>query len=134
MRREGEILHEGAEISADGLRRILLRVPTIEEAVRAKALASVAHGRALALVLADKTAGFLIAASSDSGINAGAVVREALVAGGGRGGGSATLAQGNLPSPDVEASIASALGYPETALARDSHSDESKTAGEASRS
>jgi alanyl-tRNA synthetase len=111
-RREGDALHERTQPSADGLRRILLRVPAIDDAVRAKAQAFTAHGRALALIVDEQSAAILIAASSDSGFNAGTALKEALLRAGGRGGGSATLAQGKLPDRESERLVASTLGFP----------------------
>jgi alanyl-tRNA synthetase len=43
----------------------------------------------------------LLAASPDSGMNAGEFLKNALAKAGGRGGGSATMAQGSLPSKDL---------------------------------
>jgi alanyl-tRNA synthetase len=44
----------------------------------------------------------LLAASIDSGVNAGQVLKEALAETGGRGGGSATVAQGSLSQESLE--------------------------------
>ncbi len=71
-RRDGEILYENTLPSADGLRRTLLRVVTIEETVRAKVQAFTARAKAVALVIAAEPPGVLIASSIDSQINAGA--------------------------------------------------------------
>ena len=40
----------------------------------------------------------LVAASDDAGVDAGAIVKAALAAAGGRGGGSPRLAQGTVPN------------------------------------
>ena len=56
----------------------------------------------------------LVAASDDAGVDAGAILKPALAAVGGRGGGSPRLAQGTVPSADalegVVAALTSALG------------------------
>ncbi len=49
------------------------------------------------MVAAEEPPSVLIASSVDSGVNAGAVLKQVLAENGGRGGGSATLAQGKVP-------------------------------------
>lgn len=129
---EGKALHQAASPSKDGLRRLSLRVPAINEVARAKAQAFTACGAALALIVAADVPGVLIAASGDSGINAGAILKEVLARAGGRGGGSATLAQGSLPNHAVEHSLAAALGFALPDLADDPDSQKNKAAGEKS--
>jgi alanyl-tRNA synthetase len=63
------------------------------------------------LAAGSQPAGVLIACSPDSGINAGALLKEILAQAGGRGGGSAALAQGGLPSPEVLTQLRSRLGF-----------------------
>ena len=110
-RREGEALYDATKQSPDGLRRTLLRTTAIDEGVRTKVQAFTARGRALALAIGEQAAGVLIAASADAGINAGAILKQVLAGAGGRGGGSGTLAQGNMTSPAVEAALKAALGF-----------------------
>lgn len=129
-RREGEALHDATQPGAGGLRRLLLRVPAIDEAARGKAQAFAGRGRAVALVLADDPAGVLIATSPDSAIHAGAVLKQALSIAGGRGGGSATLAQAGMPAAAVEKSLLATLGFAPSAS--DSDSKQDQTAGEQS--
>ncbi len=109
-RRDGIALYDATMPSSDGMRRVLLHVAAISEADRAKVEAFTARGKAVALVLGADPPGVLFACSSDSGINAGAVLKEALVREGGRGGGSATLGQGSLPNASVAESLAATLG------------------------
>ncbi len=129
-RREGEALHEATRPSVDGMRRILLHVPAIDEATRAKAQAFTGRGAALALTIATEVPGVLIAASSDSGIDAGAILKDVLSRAGGRGGGSATVAQGSLPDKAVENSLAAALDFAVSELTDDSNSQQNQAAGE----
>jgi alanyl-tRNA synthetase len=110
-RREGGELYIETPASNDGIRRAQLRVASIDEPVRMKAQAFTAHPKAVLLVLAQETPGVLIACSSDSGLNAGAILKQVLAAVGGRGGGAATLAQGSLPDDRVADSLAAALGF-----------------------
>jgi alanyl-tRNA synthetase len=110
-RREGEELYEEASLSPEGIRRARLHVPSIDEAVRAKAQAFTAQPKAVLLVLAEEPPGVLIACSPDAGLNAGAILKQVLAAAGGRGGGAATLAQGSLPNAQVGGALADALGF-----------------------
>ncbi len=75
-----------------------------------KASAYVAGSRSVVLVLGKQPAGVLIACSSDSGINAGDILKHTLADFGGRGGGSATLAQGSAPSEAFTRALAAKLG------------------------
>jgi alanyl-tRNA synthetase len=54
-------------------------------------------------------AAVLIAASEDSGLNAGGLLREGLQQVGGRGGGTPRVAQGSAPSAEAALACASAL-------------------------
>jgi alanyl-tRNA synthetase len=51
----------------------------------------------------------LVAASKDAGIHSGNVVKEAVSALGGRGGGNAGMAQGSVPSRDALDALLAAL-------------------------
>ncbi|MEO8180748.1 MAG: alanyl-tRNA editing protein [Deltaproteobacteria bacterium] len=57
--------------------------------------------RAVFVAAVDQPPALLIAAAEDSGIDAAALLRSALTAAGGRGGGSARLAQGSAPSVEA---------------------------------
>jgi alanyl-tRNA synthetase len=109
-RRDGNALYEATPPSADGIRKLLLRVPAVNEVVRAQVEAFAARGKALALVIGADPPGVLLACSPDSGMHAGSILKEALSNAGGRGGGSATLGQGSLPNPSLADSLAATLG------------------------
>jgi alanyl-tRNA synthetase len=64
------------------------------------------------VIIADEPPSVLIACSADSGINAGAVLKQVLAEKGGRGGGSATLAQAKLSDQSILAVVQDALGFP----------------------
>ena len=96
-KREGTELHAATVPGADGLRRITQKGP-IDDAVRARAQAFVAAGKAVFLAVCDEPPSVLFAASADSGIHAGNRVKEAVTAAGGRGGGNQTMAQGSVPA------------------------------------
>lgn len=96
-RREGSELYASTMPGADGLRRVLIQLPTLDTSTRAKAQAFVAGVKAVFVAVGSQPASVLLAASTDSGVNAGAVLKQVLSAAGGRGGGSNVLAQGSVP-------------------------------------
>jgi len=95
-KREGGELHAATIPGEDGIRRVTLRGP-IDDAVRARAQAFIAGGKAVFLAVSEDPASVLLAASADSGVHAGNQVKAAVSAAGGRGGGNQTLAQGSVP-------------------------------------
>jgi alanyl-tRNA synthetase len=95
--REGRELHAAAQPDESGLRRVVER-RAIDEVTRARAQAFTACGKAVYLAMCADPASLLLAASADSGIDAGARVKAAVTALGGRGGGNPNLAQGSAPS------------------------------------
>jgi alanyl-tRNA synthetase len=94
----GRALYTETAPGADGIRRTLRRVESLSEESRAEALTFANAGAAIFMALAETPPAILLAASSDSGVNCGEVLKHLLGPAGGRGGGSATLAQGSLPS------------------------------------
>jgi alanyl-tRNA synthetase len=109
--REGREQWAATPPDAQGLRRAVERVEqgAIDDAMRTRAQAYVAQGRALFLAVSKNPPSVLLAASPDSGINAGERVKTAVTAAGGRGGGNQALAQGSLPAnADLDA-VASSL-------------------------
>jgi alanyl-tRNA synthetase len=106
--REGRELHAATEPDAGGLRRVVQR-GAIDEAMRTRAQAFVAQGRAAFWAISNEPPSVLLAASNDSGINAGARVKSAVTAAGGRGGGNVAIAQGSVPSADVLSQIEAEL-------------------------
>jgi len=97
---KGRELHAATAPGADGLRKIQRRVGSISEELRAEAQSFTAGGQAVFLALAEDPPSVLLAASKDSGINAGEVLKAALAEAGGRGGGNQTVAQGSLPGAE----------------------------------
>lgn len=73
--------------------------------LRSLALAYVARPNALFIAALEHPASILLAASADTGVDAGAVLKAALAAAGGRGGGSARVAQGSVDSADALAEL-----------------------------
>lgn len=90
---------------ANGIRRVVERVGALSDDLRSEAQSFTAGEKSVFLVAASDPAAILFAASKDSGINAGELLKAALTKAGGRGGGSPTMAQGSLPSKDMLESV-----------------------------
>jgi alanyl-tRNA synthetase len=96
-RREGAELHAATAPGDDGIRRVVEK-GAIDDAVRTRAQAFIAGGKAVFLAVSENPAAVLLAASADSGVHAGNRIKEAVSAVGGRGGGNQTLGQGSVPT------------------------------------
>ena len=110
--REGREQWAAAAPDAQGVRRAVEQVTqgAIDDAIRTRAQAFVAQGRAVFLAVSKNPPSVLLAASADSGIHAGERVKSAVAAAGGRGGGNQALAQGSLPATaDLDAITSSLL-------------------------
>lgn len=77
------------------------RVSGSLDELRLLALATASLSRAVFVGAVDSPSALLVAASDDSGFDAGRAIKAALADAGGRGGGSARLAQGTLPSREA---------------------------------
>jgi alanyl-tRNA synthetase len=106
-KREGAELHAATTPGEDGIRRVTQK-GGIDDAVRARAQAFVAGGKAIFLAVSEDPAAVLLAASADAGVHAGNRVKEAVSAVAGRGGGNPALGQGSVP-PAALASVVAAL-------------------------
>jgi alanyl-tRNA synthetase len=105
-------LYESATPDAAGLRRVVERA-NHGGADRSRALALAVSGRPGVVFVAAShdPPSILLATSADSGIDAGRTLRPLLERAGGRGGGSARLAQGSVPAPsDADAIVRELLG------------------------
>jgi alanyl-tRNA synthetase len=108
-RLEGELavhnargLYDATPLTASGTRVAVIRrdAGSLEELrPLAQAFAELPKAALIAAVASPATV--LVAASEDSGVNAGSVLKTALAAAGGRGGGAPRLAQGSVPSADA---------------------------------
>jgi alanyl-tRNA synthetase len=96
----------------DGIRRLLRRVESLSEESRAEAQSFIGAGPAIFLAIADNPPTVLLAASKDSGVHAGDLLKPALAEAGGRGGGNAAQAQGSLPSKEALDKLVRALAGP----------------------
>jgi alanyl-tRNA synthetase len=95
-KREGRDLYLATEPDASGVRRVTQR-GVIDDAMRVRAQAFVSGEKAVFLAVCVEPPSVLLAASSDSGVNAGERAKAALATAGGRGGGNQALAQGSVP-------------------------------------
>ena len=118
-RLEGEVsaarardVHAALPPGDDGVRRLLERRASgkVDDA-RALALAFAALPKGVVAVAVATPPAILVAASDDSGVDAGRLLKEALGAVGGRGGGSARLAQGTVPDAAALETVITALGF-----------------------
>ena len=104
----GRDLYHASAPNASGNRLILHRqTEGSVEQLRGLAQAVIAQPKAVFLGVIPSPATLLLAASADSGVDAGAVLKAVLSAHGGRGGGSPRIAQGTVGDPaHIEAALA----------------------------
>jgi alanyl-tRNA synthetase len=102
-RRRGRELYDAAEAAPSGLRvhENALASGSIGDDTRTEAQSFTATPRAVYLAVSRDPAAILLAASPDAALDAGAVLKKAVTAAGGRGGGNATMAQGSVPSVEA---------------------------------
>ena len=97
-------LHAGATPDAGGVRRLSYAAQPGDD-LRALGQAATQLARTVFLATSDTPPTILLATSADSGVDAGAVLKAALGAAGGRGGGSPRLAQGTVPDAAALAAV-----------------------------
>ncbi len=89
--------YDAAPPNANGIRVVVIRDAASADELRALAQAALNLPRAVVIGALSNPISVLLAASDDSGINAGQLLKERLTAAGGRGGGGSRLAQGSAP-------------------------------------
>jgi alanyl-tRNA synthetase len=105
-------LVEAAAPSPDGIRRIREDVTDLSvEELRALAQAVTERPRILFAGILRQPVTLVLAASADAGLDAGALLKGVLTRLGGRGGGTARLAQGGLASPEALGPALRELGF-----------------------
>ncbi len=104
--------YDAAQPDTAGVRRVVeRRVAGSLDELRPLALATSSLPRAMFIgAVESPNASVLVAASEDSGVDAGRTLKAVLADAGGRGGGSARLAQGTLPSRDALDGAMASLG------------------------
>ena len=105
----GRELYSNIAPGPDGIRRVERRVPALSDDLRAEAQTFVAGAKAVFLAIGEDPPAILLAASTDSGVHAGNLLKSALGSVSGRGGGSATMAQGSVPDKNALESAILAL-------------------------
>jgi alanyl-tRNA synthetase len=109
-KRTGAELFKTTAPGPDGIRRFFHEGSSISEEARVRAQAFVEEGNGIALILGTDQNAVLVACGAATGLNAGSVLKQAIAAAGGKGGGSATLAQGSLTTTDGVAALKRSLG------------------------
>ena len=101
-------LFDAAPPNTDGVRRVEFRASALDE-LRALAHAASALPKTAFIGLCDTPPTVIFAASEDSGLNAGVLLKTALASHGGRGGGNPKIAQGTMADPAALATMAAQL-------------------------
>jgi alanyl-tRNA synthetase len=99
---QGRELYDAASPDASGMRRVVKRIPSgALDPLRAMAQGFCARPKAMFVGAAGEPPQLLLATSSDSGMDAGKLLKAALGEAGGRGGGAARMAQGSASSGEA---------------------------------
>ena len=111
-RYEAQAMWNGVTPGADGVRRVrldLLDKPVRDGEPLARELTAL--GGCIVLAISTSPSGVMLATAADTGLDAGALLKPALAAVGGRGGGSPRLAQGSVEDANAAGAVAAALGF-----------------------
>ena len=107
---QGKELYGATAPREDGIRRVVRRQPSGNlEDLRAVAQSFTGQAKAVFLAVVENPPSVLLAASGDAGVDAGRLVKEAVTAAGGRGGGNARMAQGSVPKAELLEEVARKL-------------------------
>jgi alanyl-tRNA synthetase len=99
---QGRELYDAASPDASGMRRVVKRIPSgALDPLRAMAQGFCARPKAMFVGAAGEPPQLLLATSSDSGMDAGKLLKAALAEAGGRGGGAGRIAQGSASSGEA---------------------------------
>lgn len=106
----GRELYHAAVPDAAGFRRLTERraAGSLEE-LRAMAQSFTAQPKAVFLAVLEQPPSVLLAVSEDAGLDAGGIVKAALAAAGGRGGGTPRIAQGSVPAAERLGAVVEAV-------------------------
>ena len=110
----GRALYDETKPNSDGL-RLVTQAAVLGDEIRTEAQAFVARPKSAYIAFQESPASVLVACSADSGKHAGNAIKEIVSARGGRGGGSAVIAQASVPAG---VSIAEIVDQLKTYLAR----------------
>ena len=110
-RYRGRDLYDRAEPDGSGMRRMVQRLPSGSlEDLRNIAQSFTAQPKAIFAAVLESPPSVLLAVSEDAGIDAGKLIKSAVSAAGGRGGGTPRIAQGSVPAADRLAEVLAKLG------------------------
>jgi alanyl-tRNA synthetase len=102
--------YEATAPNAAGVRVIVVKDASSIDELRAFAQAALSLSKAAVVGALNAPPSLFVAASEDSGLDAGKLIKEQLAAVGGRGGGSPRIAQGSVPdAATVESALSSLL-------------------------
>jgi alanyl-tRNA synthetase len=101
--------YDAAPPDSNGIRRVIETASSMEP-LRAMAQAVAALPKAVYAGTVASPPGIVFAASADSGVNAGEILKAALAANGGRGGGSPRVAQGTVSDSAALQRVVAMLG------------------------
>ena len=101
--------YDAATVDANGVRTIVVRDAGSIDELRALAQAAFSLPKVVVVGALNSPPSVLVAASEDSGVDAGKILKERLAAAGGRGGGSPRLAQGSVPDLAAVESVVASL-------------------------
>jgi alanyl-tRNA synthetase len=109
---QGKELYAATQPSADGMRRVTRRAERGNlEDLRAIAQNFTAQPKAVLIATLQDPPAVMLAVSEDAGIDAGKLLKSALTAAGGRGGGTSRMAQGSVSEPSkLDAVLAELAG------------------------
>jgi alanyl-tRNA synthetase len=102
-------LYDRAVPNGNGVRTIVIRDAASMDELRTIAQGAFEFSRVVVVGALRSPPSVLLAASEDSGVDAGKLLKERLAAVGGRGGGSPRMAQGGVPDDAVLESLVSSL-------------------------
>ncbi|HEY1339154.1 MAG TPA: alanyl-tRNA editing protein [Bryobacteraceae bacterium] len=108
---QGKELYAATAPGADGVRRVVRRADrgSLED-LRAIAQNFTAQSKAVFLASLSDPPSVLLAASEDAGVDAGKLLKAAITEAGGRGGGTARIAQGSVPDAGLLEGVLGKLG------------------------
>ena len=99
---QGRELYDATAAGPDGVRRVVRRLATGSlEDLRGLAQSFTAQPKAVFAGVVEEPPSVLLAASEDAGVDAGKVLKAAVTEAGGRGGGTARMAQGSVPRKEL---------------------------------
>jgi alanyl-tRNA synthetase len=102
--------YDAAAPNASGVRVIVVRDASSIDELRTFAQAALSLPKAVVVGALSSPPSLFVAASEDSGVDAGKAIKEQLAAVGGRGGGSPRIAQGSVPDASkVDSALSSLL-------------------------